>query len=313
MAFQRFTGNERYIVSPELSDAVNVAIALEKPLLVRGEPGTDIVLTVVREGSTGPLTFTLTREIIKLNSVRSNVLEPNIGYTRITAFQSSTAELLNTAIRNLIDEQEFLEGMVLDLRNNPGGELHSAIEVSDIFIDHGLIVSIRGRDGVIERQFNATPGDLLAGIPVVVLVNEGSASASEIVAGALQDHRRAVVMGTRTFGKGSVQSLLQIDADTAIKLTTQRYYTPNNRSIQVSGISPDIIVSERRFTENDEEQFVYRESDLSGALENESGAVADDSDNASETHPMVVDDYQLQQALNVLKALRISRNLTASS
>ncbi len=281
--------------------------------IMRGEPGTEIELTVVREGNSRPLIFTLQREIIKLTSVRSYSLEPNFGYVRITMFQTSTAELLNNAIRNLIEDEERLDGLVLDLRNNPGGELHSAIEVSDIFIDSGLIVSTKGRGGIVEREFSATPGDLVAGIPVVVLVNEGSASASEIVAGALQDHNRAVVMGTRTFGKGSVQSILQIDSDTAIKLTTQRYYTPKNRSIQASGIDPDIFVNDQEMTAAESDQPAFRESDLAGALENETAPESESQSDRPRTHPAVESDYQLQQALNVLKALRISRTLTASS
>ncbi len=280
--------------------------------IMRGLPGSEITLTVVREGASSPLTFTLKREIIKLTSVRSHLLEPNYGYVRITMFQTSTAELLNNAIRDLITQEDSLDGLVLDLRNNPGGELHSAIEVSDIFIEKGVIVSTKGRGGVVEREFSATPGDILSGTPVVVLVNEGSASASEIVAGALQDHKRAVVMGTRTFGKGSVQSILQIDDNTAIKLTTQRYYTPSNRSIQNSGIAPDIVVEEQQLTAVDNDQTTYRESDLTGALENESGEMPESDQQDSQTHPSVAGDYQLQQALNVLKALSIGRQQIVS-
>ncbi len=278
--------------------------------LMRGVAGSEVELTIVRAGRNQPFTVTLTREVIKLKSVRSYALEPNFGYTRITMFQATTANLLNAAIRSLYEEEGDLYGVVLDLRNNPGGALRSAVEVSDLFIDDGVIVSIKGRDGV-KGEFKASPGDLLQDVPIVVLVNEGSASASEIVAGALQDHERAVIMGTKTFGKGSVQSILDITQDTAIKLTTSFYYTPNDRSFQSRGIEPDIVVANRVIEESGENSQSFSESDLPGAFENENGEEISE-DELVVQHPSVAQDYQLQQALNLLKGLRIHRSLSAS-
>lgn len=286
----------------DLNEAVNI---------MRGEVGTDIKLTIVRQGRSQPLEVTVTRRIIKLQSVRSYALAPKYGYVRITGFQSTTASLLENAINDLLKEQDGLNGLVLDLRNNPGGELRSAVEVSDAFINDGLILTTRGRGRSPAKQYNATQGDLIEGTPVVVLVNQGSASASEIVAGALQDHNRAIVMGERTFGKGSVQTLLQVNSSLALKLTTQRYYTPKDRSIQASGIEPDIVVPHQEVEADNgaNQQAEYRESDLTGALENETRDSAKDED---QLHPSVTKDYQLQQALSLLKGLSIARTLPMS-
>ena len=216
----------------------------------------------------------------------------------------------------MLENSTDFSGLVLDLRNNPGGELHSAIGVSDIFIDRGLIVSTRNRDGSSVNQFRSTPGDMLDGIPVVVLVNEGSASASEIVAGALQDHQRAIIMGQNTFGKGSVQTIVRIGNNTSLKLTTDRYYTPNDRSIQASGIIPDIMVERREFSEDEQAGIqTLRESDLEGSLENENAAdpdLQDVTDSMPQVNPAVRGDYQLQEALNLLKGLQITRQWTGT-
>ncbi len=282
-----------------LTDAVNT---------MRGEPGTDISLTIIRQGSDSPLVVTLTRAVIKIQSVRSYFLDPNFGYLRITQFQTPTPELAREQIQKMFDGAESLDGIVLDLRNNPGGELQSAIGVSDLFIDQGVIVKTRARNNSNEQVFRATPGDSANGIPVVVLVNEGSASASEIVAGALQDHRRAIIMGTKTFGKGSVQTILSVDQDTTLKLTTHRYYTPSDRSIQAQGILPDIAVERKEISEVDEAEVErLREADLEGSLGNQDEVDVGQVPTESEVNPAVRQDYQLQEALNLLKGLRIAR------
>ena len=299
--------DNRPISRMSLMDAVNI---------MRGEPGTEITLTIIRQGSSAPLEFTLTRAVIKVTSVRGFFLEPDFGYLRITQFQTTTPELARTQIKRMLENSSDFSGLVLDLRNNPGGELHSAIGVSDIFIDRGLIVSTRNRDGSSVNQFRSTPGDMLDGIPVVVLVNEGSASASEIVAGALQDHQRAIIMGQNTFGKGSVQTIVRIGNNTSLKLTTDRYYTPNDRSIQASGIIPDIMVERREFSEDEQAGIqTLRESDLEGSLENENAAdpdLQDVTDSMPQVNPAVRGDYQLQEALNLLKGLQITRQWTGT-
>ncbi|MDZ4149776.1 S41 family peptidase, partial [Methylicorpusculum sp.] len=209
--------------------------------LMRGEPGSSILLTIVREGEEAPLKISIMRDIIKVKSVKNRLLEKNYGYVRISSFQSGTGEGLRKALEELSKENNGkLRGLVLDLRNNPGGVLNAAVEVSDIFLEKGLIVYTEGRIENSEMRFNAAPDDLLEGAPMVVLINSGSASASEIVAGALQDHKRAVIMGDKSFGKGSVQTILPTSNGGAVKLTTARYYTPSGRSIQAEGIEPDI-------------------------------------------------------------------------
>ena len=289
-----------------LTDAVNT---------MRGEPGTSITLTIIRKGSESPLDVSLTRAVIKIQSVRSYFLDSNFGYLRITQFQSPTPELTRERLQKLFDDSESLDGIVLDLRNNPGGELQSAIGVSDLFIDQGVIVKTRARNNSNEQIFRATPGDSANGIPIVVLVNEGSASASEIVAGALQDHRRAIIMGTKTFGKGSVQTILSVDKDTTLKLTTHRYYTPADRSIQAQGIIPDIPVERREVSaaeDEDEQVESLREADLEGSLDNQNEIDAEQQQEVdAQVSPAVRNDYQLQEALNLLKGLRIARQYTS--
>ena len=278
-----------------LNDAVN---------LMRGKPGTHITLTVMREGS-DPLTFDIERDVIQVASVRSRTLEPGYGYLRVSHFQARTADDLTKAIADLKAENEHgLKGLILDLRNNPGGVLNSAVSVSDAFLTGGLIVYTQGREEDSRLDFEAGPEELLAGAPLVVLVNAGSASASEIVAGALQDQGRAIIMGTKTFGKGSVQTVVPIDEDRALKLTTARYYTPSGHSIQAQGIIPDIEVAGGEVTiDADLTGDQLTEADLRHHLENgESQAV--DADDRSED-PLAIEDYQLGEALNVLKGLVI--------
>ena len=234
--------------------------------IMRGKPNTDIELTIVREGESQPLVISITREIIRVKSVKNRMLEPGYGYIRITNFQSRTTTDLLKAISDL-QKQDRLKGMVLDLRNNPGGVLNGAVGVSDAFIDNGLIVYTEGRIDDSSHRYIATPGDSLNGAPLVVLINGGSASASEIVAGAVQDHKRGIIMGTKSFGKGSVQTIQELRNGSAVKLTTARYFTPNGRSIQAKGIEPDIILSTLRLSPKDEKAGKsYSENDLQGRL-----------------------------------------------
>ena len=276
--------------------------------LMRGKVGTDITLTVAREGTTKPFKVTLKRAVIKIQSVKNKLLEPGYGYVRITQFQAGTERYLNDAVKKLNAENKgALRGLVLDLRNNPGGVLNAAVAVSDAFLNKGLIVYTEGRVADSRLKFSATPGDLLNGAPIVVLVNGGSASASEIVAGALQDHKRAVVMGTKTFGKGSVQTIVPVSSGAALKLTTARYYTPNGRSIQATGIVPDIAADEAKITKSEAGDRL-READLARHLEGgEAPAPKEEKKDDKKKEPgrvlAAADDYQLQEALNLLKGI----------
>lgn len=286
-----------------LNEAVN---------LMRGQPGTQIELTVLRESEERPFDLTIERAIIQVASVRERLLEPGFGYIRISHFQARTTEDVLAAIERLKTANSGdLKGLVLDLRNNPGGVLNSAVGVSDAFLTEGLIVYTKGRREESKLQFQAGPDDVLAGAPIVVLVNGGSASASEIVAGALQDHKRAIVMGHQTFGKGSVQTIVPIDETSALKLTTARYYTPSGRSIQAQGIKPDIELERGEFkTLASADLKDVKESDLMRHLddtetETKTKTETGEEGSASESLSLVADDFQLAEALNVLKALNI--------
>lgn len=275
---------------------------------MRGKPGSKITLTLIREGGK-PFDVQLERAVIKVRSVRSELLDKSYGYLRITQFQIDTGKEVGKALAKLRkDNGGKLDGLVLDLRNNPGGVLQSAVEVADHFLAKGLIVYTQGRIANSELRFSADPADASAGVPVVVLINGGSASAAEIVAGALQDHKRAVLMGTDSFGKGSVQTVLPLTNDRALKLTTALYYTPNGRSIQAQGIEPDIVVERARLTRDQAASGSIKEADLPGHLGNGNGG-ADKPSNAKNVpagKPQD-DDYQLAQALNLLKGLNITR------
>ncbi len=271
--------------------------------LMRGKVGTDINLTIIREGAEAPFDVVVTRDIITVKSVRSRTLESGYGYVRISSFQSHTGEDLIKALNRLKKENgSKLKGMVLDLRNNPGGLLGAAVAVSDSFLTSGLIVYTQGRLENSELRFNAKPSAALGGTPLVVLVNGGSASASEIVAGALQDHRRAVIMGTPTFGKGSVQTVLPMKNDTAVKLTTARYYTPSGRSIQAAGIQPDVVIERLRVEEVSGPNLQIKERDLSGHLTQ--GDEEQDQGTAKK-ESLAKEDYELYEALNMLKGLAL--------
>ena len=285
-----------------LNDAVKI---------MRGKPGTVLKLTVVREGVEKPIKIDIKRAIIKVRSVKTRMLEGDFGYVRISQFQSKTAENMVDAIDKLKKEAGgTLKGMVLDLRNNPGGVLNGAVAVSDAFLKKGLIVYTEGRVSDSKLRFNATPDDILDNAPIVVLVNQGSASASEIVSGALQDHHRAIIVGTQTFGKGSVQTILPLSNGTAVKLTTARYYTPSGRSIQAEGIVPDIELDQVRISAVESSFDPIKEADLSGHLSNGNGKKSDkqtDEDEEQEEESLAQSDYLLYEALNLLKGLSIQR------
>ena len=277
--------------------------------LMRGEPGSKILLTIVRENEDRPLKISITRAVIKVNSVKSRMLEPGFGYVRISQFQSNTGENIINAVSELKKEhQPNLKGLIIDLRNNPGGVLNAAVAVSDAFLEDGLIVYTEGRVNDSEMKFKATPTDIVKGAPIVVLVNGGSASASEIVAGALQDHKRAIIMGTTTFGKGSVQTILPIPNGAALKLTTARYYTPSGRSIQAEGIIPDIKLENVKLTEMEASAFdPIKEANLSGHLDNGNSddTKTEDATDDKKEESLARKDYQLYEALNLLKGLEI--------
>ena len=278
--------------------------------LMRGKPGSIISLTVIREGEDQPLSIDIERAVIKVTSVRSRMLDDDFGYLRISNFQTKTTADMLKAIRTLKSENDGLSGLVLDLRNNPGGVLSGAVGVSDAFLNDGMIVYTDGRESDSQLRYDATSGDILDGAPLVVLVNGGSASASEIVAGAMQDHERAIIMGTKTFGKGSVQTIQDLPAGGAVKLTTSRYYTPAGRSIQALGIEPDINTQPGTWTRTEADGFTpLSESNLSGHLsgsdEKEETADATENSDTESKADLATDDYQLFEALNLLKGLAI--------
>jgi len=319
--------DDKPVKGMSLNDAVNT---------MRGKPGTRIILTILREGMSRPFNLGLERGIIQVASVKSRTLEPGYGYVRISHFQSRTTEDLLSALNALEKENTGrLKGLVLDLRNNPGGVLNSAVGVSDAFLGGGIIVYTKGRGEDSELQFKAGPDDVLKGVPIVVLVNGGSASASEIVAGALRDHKRAIIMGYPTFGKGSVQTIVPIDDATALKLTTARYYTPSGHSIQAHGIEPDIelVKGELSVAEKlgvaplkevdlrrhlDEEEPTGKDpagetgkknEGAPGKTEKKDEGTADEAGKretvTTEKRSLAAEDYALGEALNVLKGLNI--------
>ena len=279
--------------------------------MMRGEPGTEVTVTIAREGME-PFELSVVREVIAITSVRSRILEPGYAYVRIAQFRLNTGEELEDELRELYAEHGELKGVVLDLRNNPGGVLQASVRVVDAFIEDGSIVSTKGRLEGNDMTFSASLATIAPDVPLAVLVNNGSASASEIVAGALQDHGRAVVMGTQSFGKGSVQTVLPLDDTRAIKLTTSIYYTPSGRSIQAQGITPDIIVDDAFVTRRSRSISQYNEADLPGRLANGNGEETVDSDEEMaealiSAEQVLVTDYPLNEALNVLKGVNAFR------
>jgi carboxyl-terminal processing protease len=279
--------------------------------LMRGKKGSKISLTVMRENESKPIVFTMTRDIIKIQSVKSSILEKQWGYLRISQFQSQTGQDAKEHIEKMLDKSlNQLQGLIIDLRDNPGGVLQSAVDIADLFLNEGLIVYTKGRAAESQESFNAHADVYFTGKPIVVLINSGSASASEIVAGALQDHKRAVIAGTTSFGKGSVQVILELPNDRGMKLTTARYYTPSGRSIQAEGIKPDIIIQDASITLN-EKQAIYKEANLTKHLENndENKKVnkKDKTKDEKEPNPLL-DDYLLYEAVNLLKAMNLAQS-----
>ncbi len=287
--------------------------------LMRGPVGSEIVITLVREGRDEPFDVSIVRDTITLTAVRSRT-EGDAVVLRVTTFSDQTYPSLEEQLEQQVEDlggMDEVTGFVLDLRNNPGGLLTQAIKVSDAFLEEGEIVSTRGRDPADSDRFNATAGDLAEGKPIVVLINNGSASASEIVAGALQDHRRAIVVGTKSFGKGSVQTVMPLRGDGAMRLTTARYYTPSGRSIQALGVSPDIVVqqppTDPEAQDEEEEETVARplrsEADLRGAIENDSvsederAIILEEQQTAEDAAKLRDEDYQLAYAIDILKGL----------
>jgi carboxyl-terminal processing protease len=285
------------VMGLSLSDAVE---------LMRGQPGTPITLEVRRKGEADLLSFKIERAEIKVASVRTDMLDGEIGYVRLTQFQENTGTELQEALRAWQNDTD-LNGVILDMRNNPGGVLQAAVVVVDTFISEGLIVYTEGRSPMSDVRYEARAETLMPDVPIVVLINGGSASASEIVAGALQDHSRAVIVGTQSFGKGSVQTVLPVSETAAVKLTTARYFTPDGRSIQAQGIVPDIVVEQSEVTPS--EQQYYKESDLPGHLENPDGKVTSkngsESKEENKSDDLIRRDFQLYEAHTLLRGVTI--------
>lgn len=298
---------------PVKSMSLNEAVQM-----MRGPKGSELILTIMRSGVEKPFDLVIVRDTIKVQSVRTRLLDEDYLYIRIAQFQIDTGRDTARRVREQLEKNSNLKGVILDLRNNPGGVLQASVEVVDAFLDTGLIVYTEGRLENSDINYTASSGDVSQGLPIVVLINEGSASASEIVAGALQDHKRAVIMGTRSFGKGSVQTVIPISESRAIKLTTALYYTPGGRSIQAQGIEPDVVVERAEVTALKASVPVPTEADLAGHLSNkkggeESGSKSREQLRSAASSDTSRKDNQLQEALNLLKGLHIFRLQQESS
>ncbi len=286
---------------------------------IRGPEGTEVNLTVVREGEEKPIEFAITRGVIPLRSVRSFMLTPHIGYVRLSNFQSNTAQDLSKALKNM-EKDKSLKGLVLDMRNNPGGLLSQAIDVSELFLDSGIIVSTKGRKGSHDIEARAHKNSHPRAYPIIALVNGGSASAAEIVAGALQDNKRALILGSRTFGKGSVQTILPLSDGSGLRLTTARYYTPSGKSIQSSGITPDVeisFVAPEKEAKKKSPRFI-REEDLKGHMIGETGEVKEngkrpETDEEKKARELLEKDNQVRHALQLLKSWAVFSKINGSS
>ena len=292
--------DEEPIMGLTLSEAVDK---------MRGPINTELKITIIREGQEA-FDLNLKRAIIKVTSIKAKK-EEDVAYIRITSFTQKTFKNLKKEYNKLsLEMKDNLKGLVLDLRNNPGGLLDQAVSVSNAFLERGEIVSTRGRDNKGEQRYNASKGDITNGLPIVVLINGGSASASEIVAGALQDHKRGILMGTQTFGKGSVQTIIPVTSKGAVRLTTARYFTPSGNSIQAKGISPDIYVpqSKLEILENNNSR---RESDLRGALDNEN--TQEKNKNGSNDEDNTFNDYQLNRAIELIRSINVYENIKKAS
>lgn len=285
---------------------------MEAVQLMRGAPGTPVTITIMRSTFDKPQPFTMEREIIKVKSVKSKILEDGIGYVRLTQFQERSAEDLGKALDKLRDINDgALQGLVLDLRNNPGGLLDQAVDIADQFIAEGLIVYTQGRENEAQMKFSATRSGTEPDYPIVVLINGGSASASEIVAGALQDHGRAVIMGLQSFGKGSVQTIIPLSDESGLRLTTAKYYTPNGTSIQARGIIPDVEVLQSEIKEVKEFDH-FSEKDLKNHFDTENNGKNSTKADASQLDEESRGDFQLMRALDLLKGWKIFQGLKAA-
>jgi carboxyl-terminal processing protease len=284
---------------------------------IRGPKGSKVKLTIMRQGQ-APFQITLTRETIKIRNIKAKLYDKKIAYVRISQFQENTKKQLINALRRLQNKHEqSIQALIIDLRNNPGGLLHSAVDISDAFLDsrtlgrNQLIVYAKGRDNQISLQSKAHPGDWMAGKPIIIIINGGSASASEVVAGALQDHRRAIILGTKSFGKGSVQTVIPINRDSAIKLTTHLYYTPMGKQIQAKGIKPNVVVHDAQLTHSKQKSKIdpVHESQLRGHLEQSQHNNRTHSTELNDVNSKLArKDYQLYQALNLAKGLVVSQH-----
>lgn len=285
-------------------DSQNIEEAFKK---LRGDPGSKITLTILHEKSDKPIDLPLVRERIAVTSVKVRQLDPGYVYIRLSQFQEDTATDMDKKLTDYIKKNGAPRGAVLDLRSNPGGLLTTAVAVADAFLDSGTIVTTKGRLQDANLNFEAHPGDLLKGAPMVILTDNGTASAAEIVSGALKDNHRALIMGRRTFGKGVVQTVLPLDQDHAVKITTARYYTPNGTSIQAEGIKPDIPLADLAVNKSDTApQLIGSEADLPNHLANEKAAT-DDKSASDDDGKLAIEDYALSQALNVLKGMALNR------
>jgi carboxyl-terminal processing protease len=286
-------------------DSQNIDDAFKK---LRGDPGSKITLTILHEKSDKPIDMPLVRERIAVTSVKIRQLDPGYVYIRLSQFQEDTATDMDKKLGDYIKKNGAPKGAVLDLRSNPGGLLTTAVATADAFLDSGVIVTTKGRLPDANLHFDAHPGDLLKGAPMVILTDNGTASAAEIVSGALKDNHRALIIGRRTFGKGVVQTVLPLDQDHAVKITTARYYTPNGTSIQAEGIRPDIPLADLAVNKSDTPpQLIGSEADLPNHLVNEKAA-GDDKNGSDDDGKLAIEDYALSQALNVLKGLSLGRS-----
>jgi carboxyl-terminal processing protease len=305
------SGDQIIKIEGKLTKNMTLMDAVKK---MRGPKGTKITISVMRKGFTGLRDITIIRDIINIQSVKSKVLEGGYGYIRLATFQEKTEKDLEKALNELESMEGGLKGLILDLRNNPGGLLKQAVKVGDAFLDSGLIVYTDGRIESQKMRFKAKKGGAHVGFPLVVLVNEGSASASEIIAGALQDHGRAVILGTQTFGKGSVQTIIPLEDGSGLKLTTGRYYTPKGKSIQAKGILPDVLVEDTEKIAGINTRRHFREEDLEGHLNGDELDLKEktDSSEGGVKSPKEIRDVQMERALDLLKTWNIFSRLPSS-
>jgi carboxyl-terminal processing protease len=289
-------------IDGESTDGMEV---MEAVRLLRGPQGAEVEIVVRRAAQENQITFNIVRDIIQIKSVKSRLLDNNYGYVRLSQFQERTAEDLKQHLSSLREEAEDFNGLVVDLRNNPGGLLDQAVAVADLFLDHGLVVYTEGREADAKMEFSASQKGTEPSYPIVVLINGGSASAAEIVAGALQDYDRAIIMGEQSFGKGSVQTIIPLDDRSALRLTTARYFTPSGRSIQATGITPDIIVSQMEVSAEESPANQLREEDLQNHFQPLTPDAEEENSDSGDEAGDEQWDYQLQRALELLKGLEI--------